>query len=81
MKKSREDDVVRSLDEVYNVGSFTQIHEIQDLGDRLRMVVLGHRRIMINGVAEDLNDLKADMKEMSDKSRIGILIEFCLYLA
>ena len=56
--------MVRSLDEVYKIGSFTQIHEIQDLGDRLRMVVMGHRRIMINGVAADLNDFQKDLKEI-----------------
>ena len=57
--------MVRSLDEVHKIGSFTQIHEIQDLGDRLRMVVMGHRRIMINGVAGDLNDFQNDLKEMN----------------
>jgi Lon-like ATP-dependent protease len=67
---SREDDVVRSLDEVYKIGSFTQIHEIQDLGDRLRMVVMGHRRIMINGIAADLNDFQKDLKEMNGTSVI-----------
>lgn len=47
--------MVKSLDEVYSVGTFTQIREIQDLGDKLRMVVMGHRRISITGVAnEDL---------------------------
>lgn len=44
---------MKSLDEVYNIGTFTQIHEIQDLGDKLRMVVMGHRRISINGVSLD----------------------------
>ena len=62
--------MVRSLDEVYKIGSFTQIHEIQDLGDRLRMVVMGHRRIMINGIAADLNDFQKDLKEMNGTSGI-----------
>ena len=57
--------MVRSLDEVYKIGSFTQIHEIQDLGDRLRMVVMGHRRIMINGVAADLDDFQKDLNGTS----------------
>ncbi|XP_013918433.1 PREDICTED: lon protease homolog, mitochondrial [Thamnophis sirtalis] len=30
------------------MGTFVQIHEMQDLGDRLRMIVMGHRRIRIN---------------------------------
>lgn len=49
----RDDEIVKSLDDVYQVGTFTQIREIQDLGDKIRMVILGHRRITINGVATD----------------------------
>lgn len=41
---SDESDVVESLDTVYNTGTFVQIHEMQDLGDKLRMIVMGHRR-------------------------------------
>jgi Lon-like ATP-dependent protease len=43
-----ERDVVTALDEIYRVGTFAQIQEIQDLGDKLRMIVVGHRRIAIN---------------------------------
>ncbi len=74
-KEDRDDDVVKALDEVYNTGTFTQIHEIQDLGDRLRMVVMGHRRITINGIfnenTENLKDfgLSGDgSSAASDKS-------------
>nr|XP_049576758.1 lon protease homolog, mitochondrial isoform X2 [Syngnathus scovelli] len=42
-----ESDVVESLDVVYATGTFVQIHEMQDLGDKLRMIVMGHRRIRI----------------------------------
>ncbi|XP_016410077.1 lon protease homolog, mitochondrial-like, partial [Sinocyclocheilus rhinocerous] len=45
---NNESDVVDSLDAVYHTGTFVQIHEMQDLGDRLRMIVMGHRRIRIN---------------------------------
>lgn len=38
-------DVVQSLDEIYPVGTFVQIHELQDLGDRIRIIVMAHRRI------------------------------------
>lgn len=41
---SNESDVVESLDEIYHTGTFAQIHEMQDLGDKLRMIVTGHRR-------------------------------------
>ena len=34
------------MDEIYDVGTFVQIHEMQDLGDKLRMIVMGHRRLV-----------------------------------
>uniref|UniRef100_A0AAQ4NT87 Lon protease homolog, mitochondrial n=1 Tax=Gasterosteus aculeatus aculeatus TaxID=481459 RepID=A0AAQ4NT87_GASAC len=40
-----ESDVVESLDAIYSTGTFVQIHEMQDLGDKLRMIVMGHRRL------------------------------------
>ncbi|XP_025717111.1 lon protease homolog, mitochondrial [Callorhinus ursinus] len=45
---NNESDVVERLDEVYHTGTFVQIHEMQDLGDKLRMIVMGHRRIHIH---------------------------------
>lgn len=49
MKKddNNDSDVVESLDAIYHTGTFVQIHEMQDLGDKLRMIVMGHRRIRI----------------------------------
>ncbi|KAM7388809.1 hypothetical protein PAMP_024956 [Pampus punctatissimus] len=44
---NNESDVVESLDAIYTTGTFVQIHEMQDLGDKLRMIVMGHRRIRI----------------------------------
>uniref|UniRef100_A0A8C9TG55 Lon protease homolog, mitochondrial n=1 Tax=Scleropages formosus TaxID=113540 RepID=A0A8C9TG55_SCLFO len=41
---SDESDVAESLDSIYATGTFVQIHEMQDLGDKLRMIVMGHRR-------------------------------------
>lgn len=35
------------------MGTFVQIHELQDLGDKLRLVVMAHRRIKITGVLLD----------------------------
>ncbi|KAH7644291.1 Lon protease mitochondrial [Dermatophagoides farinae] len=40
-------EVVSSLDDIYPVGTFVQIHELQDLGDRIRVIVMAHRRIRI----------------------------------
>lgn len=42
---SNYSDVVESLDAIYSTGTFVQIHEMQDLGDKLRMIVMGHRRL------------------------------------
>lgn len=44
LSRSDESDVVESLDAIYTTGTFVQIHEMQDLGDKLRMIVMGHRR-------------------------------------
>jgi hypothetical protein len=48
-----ESDVVNNLSEVFPIGTFAQIHEIQDLGDRLRLVVMAHRRIRLLGQIVD----------------------------
>uniref|UniRef100_A0A8C6PIJ9 Lon protease homolog, mitochondrial n=1 Tax=Nothobranchius furzeri TaxID=105023 RepID=A0A8C6PIJ9_NOTFU len=60
MKKddNNESDVVESLDAIYSTGTFVQIHEMQDLGDKLRMIVMGHRRIRIS------RQLEVDAEEM-----------------
>lgn len=45
-------DLVDSLDEIYDVGTFASIHEAQDLGDRLRILLMGYRRIRITNLAQ-----------------------------
>lgn len=56
-------EVVNNLSDIYSVGTFCQIQEFQDLGDKLRMIVIGHRRIRItNQLYEDLGThLKKEM--------------------
>lgn len=39
-----ESETIKDLSEVYDVGTFVQIHEMIDMGDKLRMIVMGHRR-------------------------------------
>lgn len=59
LKKQEENEaeVVKNLDDIYNIGVFAQIHEMQDLGDRLRLVVMAHRRIKIKGqILENLDE-------------------------
>ncbi|XP_055592763.1 lon protease homolog, mitochondrial isoform X2 [Uranotaenia lowii] len=48
-------ELMDNLTEIYNVGTFAQIQEMQDLGDKIRLVVTAHRRIKITGqLYEDL---------------------------
>lgn len=58
LKKDEENEaeVVNNVNEVYGVGVFAQIHEMYDLGDRLRLVVMAHRRIKITGQIFDSED-------------------------
>ncbi|PIK52096.1 putative lon protease-like, mitochondrial [Apostichopus japonicus] len=53
-KSLREDvELVKSPDDIYSIGSFSQIHEMHDLGDKLRMIVMGHRRVKINSILDN----------------------------
>ena len=48
------DEVITDLDHVYPIGTFVQIMEMQDMGNKLRMVVMAHRRIkLLNSVVEE----------------------------
>lgn len=51
LKKDDDNDkeVVDKLDEIYSIGTFAQVQEMQDLGDKLRIVVTAHRRIKLTG--------------------------------
>lgn len=63
-----ESDIVQSLDEIHQVGTFSQIHEIQDLGDKLRMIVMGHRRISINSVIPEDIEATSEFSSVLDAS-------------
>ncbi|XP_046395848.1 lon protease homolog, mitochondrial isoform X2 [Ischnura elegans] len=69
LKKDDENDsdIVKNLSDVYSVGTFVQIHEMQDLGDKLRIVAMAHRRIRILGPLTD--DGEGPEEEGEDKSR------------
>lgn len=55
-EEENESEIVNNVGDVYNIGVFAQIHEMQDLGDRLRLVVMAHRRIKITGQIFDLDE-------------------------
>ena len=56
VKKNDEntDEVVQDMDELYPTGTFAQIVELQDLGSRLRMVLMAHRRIKLKEHVKEL---------------------------
>ncbi|ENN74914.1 hypothetical protein YQE_08492, partial [Dendroctonus ponderosae] len=66
LKKSEENEseVVNNVEDVFKVGVFAQIHEMQDLGERLRLVVMAHRRIKITGQIFD--NFEEEAKEESE---------------
>ncbi|XP_042857295.1 lon protease homolog, mitochondrial-like [Penaeus japonicus] len=55
MKKDESDEreVVDKLSDLHPVGTFVQIHELQDMGEKLRMIVMAHRRINITSILHD----------------------------
>ncbi|VDM34526.1 unnamed protein product [Hydatigera taeniaeformis] len=72
LKKNPNDtsDVVKSLDELYRVGTFVQIAEWDDMGMKIRMLVIGHRRIQIVKAVPDIaDDADADSTLNDEKSR------------
>lgn len=48
--------MVNDVSEVYPVGTFAQIQELHDMGDKLRLVVLAHRRIKLLGPIQDIEE-------------------------
>ena len=41
---SRESETITSLDDIHHTGTFVQVQEMHDTGDKLRMIIAGHRR-------------------------------------
>ncbi|XP_063776157.1 lon protease homolog, mitochondrial [Pseudophryne corroboree] len=66
---NNESDLVGSLDEIYHTGTFVQIHEMQDMDDKLRMIVMGHRRIRINKQLEVESDESKSEEKVEGKKR------------
>lgn len=59
---------MNNVEDVYKVGVFAQIHEMQDLGDRLRLVVMAHRRIKITGQIFDTVDEEPKGKKVMNEN-------------
>jgi len=56
-------EVVYAVQDLHNVGTFCQIVELQDVGERLRMILMGHRRIRMIGqyVMEENEDVEPEI--------------------
>lgn len=37
-------EVIYNLDEIYSIGTFVHISELHDSGDKIKMIISGHRR-------------------------------------
>uniref|UniRef100_A0A915JFR8 Lon N-terminal domain-containing protein n=1 Tax=Romanomermis culicivorax TaxID=13658 RepID=A0A915JFR8_ROMCU len=55
---SNTKEVVDSLDEIYDIGSFVHIVEMRDLGDRMSLLLMCNRRIRIKGLIRDQADVE-----------------------
>jgi len=64
---ANEAETVENLNDLHSIGTFVQIHEFQDLGDRLRMVVMGHRRIELKEQLHTNQDPKINGKVEGDE--------------
>lgn len=62
-----KEEVVKRLDQLHRVGTFVQIHEVEDMGDRMRMIVMAHRRIeIIKQIFDDPVNDKDNNQKLSD---------------
>jgi len=58
---SNDKEVVYSVKDLHSVGTFCGIVEMQDMGDRLRMIVMAHRRVRLIGqVVLDEKELEGE---------------------
>ncbi|CAL4073928.1 unnamed protein product, partial [Meganyctiphanes norvegica] len=73
--ESDEREVVDNVSELYNVGTFVQIHELQDLGDKLRMIVMAHRRIQAICALPDTSVQEEDA-ELAETGKKNVKLEF-----
>lgn len=67
-----ESEVVDTLADIYETGTFAQIQEMQDLGDKLRLVTTAHRRIKIT--KQLFEDLEPPPKKNGKMFRIVCVV-------
>ncbi|XP_067947023.1 lon protease homolog, mitochondrial-like [Watersipora subatra] len=73
MKKddNNQDEVVNSMDDIYSVGTFVKIHELQMIeNNKMMMIVMGHRRVEITDLVTE-----AEGKAYEELTKIQALEE------
>lgn len=63
-------EVVEKLEELHRIGTFVQIHEVEDMGDKIRMIVMGHRRVEIT--KQIFDDPLSDTSTIATNSAQGM---------
>ncbi|RWS26252.1 lon protease-like protein [Leptotrombidium deliense] len=77
-EESSDSEVAQNLDELYPVGTFVQIHELQDMGNKLRMIVMAHRRIkIVKQIYDDIevNDKVSRRRRRNNKTKVEPKVE------
>uniref|UniRef100_A0AAX7TQP0 Lon protease homolog, mitochondrial n=1 Tax=Astatotilapia calliptera TaxID=8154 RepID=A0AAX7TQP0_ASTCA len=72
---ANESDVVESIDAIYTTGTFVQIHEMQDLGDKLRMIVMGHRRLDVLLLLISEADLSPELQPLPSSNILMVEVD------
>ncbi|BFF97146.1 lon protease homolog mitochondrial [Drosophila madeirensis] len=71
-KVDGEEEVIQNLDDVYQIGSFAKIQEVHDVGDKMRIVVVAHRRVRITRpMFEDLPTPKKPAEDQTTNQELS----------
>jgi Lon-like ATP-dependent protease len=83
---SLEGDTVNDVSDIYPVGIFAHVSELHDLNDRMRLLLMGHRRIRITeryeefeevseGEGEALQEAQSDSNEERTRPLLMVVTE------
>ncbi|KAI6653314.1 Lon protease-like protein, mitochondrial-like [Oopsacas minuta] len=64
-------EVCTDLESVYPVGTFVQISDVHDMGERIRMILLGHRRIKITGIIDTSQQSKSEEEVAQNVAQVA----------
>jgi Lon-like ATP-dependent protease len=70
---NNDKEVVYSVKDLHTVGTFCGIVEMQDMGDKLRMIVMAHRRIRLIGqMVLDEKELEAEEAALAQQQGVNV---------